>query len=191
MTVEETYERNLKKNEIVFAMEVYDTNESYQERMLLENQIKGLLPMKITYKNERKEYRYEISNLVSLEEIGKERKLDYKLLKSILKQIAEVFHTLDCYMLEEEKILFHPRYLYFNKENNKLQMLFLPERKVEESDFIEFTECLIRMIDQKDELAVWSAYSLERDAKMVNFSYFSFLNTMDKREEEILRNTKE
>jgi len=191
MKVAETYERSLKKNEIVITVDEYGMNESYQERMLLENDVTGLLSLKIEYKNDKKEYRYEISNKINLEEIGKQEKISYAFLKRFLNQIAEIFKALDRFMLEEDKLLFEPMYIYFDKDSLKLHMLFFPERNTEESDFTKLTEYLIRSIDQEDELAVWSAYVLERDAKMENFSFLSFLNSMHVHEQECATKNKE
>lgn len=185
MNIEERYERTLKRNEFVLTIDEYGINSDYQERMLLENDIAGLLTMKIEYKNEKKEYRYEISNKINLEDIGKGEKIAYDFLKNLLLQIAETLESLDRFMLEERKIIFNPSYIFFDKDTNKLFLLFFPERKEQEEDFLMLTEYLITIIDQEDELAVWAAYMLENDAKMENFSFLSFLNTMQMHEQEI------
>lgn len=185
MNIEERYERTLKRSEVVLAVDEYDINSDYQERMLLENDIAGILSMKVEYKNGKKEYRYEISNKINLKTIGSMENISYGFLKDFLMQISSNFEVLDRYMLEEDKLLFDPEHIFFDKDTKKLFLLFFPAKKEDKNDFILLTEHLITIIDQTDELAVWTAYVLEKDAKMENFSLLAFLVSMMEHEEEL------
>lgn len=190
LIVEEKVENSLKRNELIISIRGYEVNPGYQERMLLENNISGLCALRVIYEDDMKRYCYEVSNHENLKELVMHNKLSYDLLKNLLIQIESCLENLDRYMIEESKVLFEPEYIFLNIYSKRVSLIFFPYKETEIMDFISFAEYLITVVDQEDELAVWTAYTLERDTKKENFSLVSFLEEI--REHEIEeRNTRE
>lgn len=183
MEKKERVEHSLKRNELIISVDEYDINPGYQERMLVENDIKGLCALRVLYTNDIKEYRYEISNYETLKEVGKYKKGNYKFLKRFLAQIVHCFEVLDKFMIEEDKILFAPQYIFCDKYSENISLIYFPYKDEESMDFVSLTEYLLEIVDQEDSLAVWTVYMLEGSARMENFSLLAFLDKMNEHEE--------
>jgi hypothetical protein len=179
----ERVEHSLKRNELIISVDEYDINPGYQERMLVENDIKGLCALRVLYTNDTKEYCYEISNYETLKEIGKYKRGNYEFLKHFLAQIVYCFEMLDKFMVEEDKILFAPQYIFCDKFTGDISLIYFPYKEDENMDFVSLTEYLLEIVDQEDPLAVWTVYMLEGSAKMENFSLLAFLDKMNEHEE--------
>ncbi len=184
MNREEWYERTIKSSELVIAIDEFIPNESYQERMIMENDIFGILPMKVVFKNERKEYHYTVSSLISLRELVKKEKITYSFLRLFFFQIMKGFEAMERFMLEEDLLLMDPDHLFLNNEKKEIRFLYFPEKEHELSNFLELAMFFMTNVDGDDEMAVWTVYMLENHARTENFSIVGFMDMMLKHEKE-------
>ena len=79
--------------------------ESYQIRMIQENQIRGLIPIKVLGEEGNTIYEYDITGLVSLKKYYSQKKLTQEEMYRFLKQIQEVMDTAEAYLLNPNKLL--------------------------------------------------------------------------------------
>ena len=180
MNICRRYQRTMQNNYIILETDKKDKTTSYQERMFLENRIEGLLPVKISYIDEKKEYYYEISNKISIKEAFEIEKMTLEHLYGLLFQIGKTIEKLGNYMLEDVNLLIGPEDIYVSVDKKEYFFLFLPDREkgnneAAREEFIKTAQFLIQVISQEDLSAVKVAYMLEKEAREENFSLQEFL----------------
>lgn len=101
----------------------------YEYPMLVKNHILGLLPLKISNKNEQMQFWYDISGKQSLEDWMKIKKLGSSFLKQFFASLAEIIEQTGEYLLEESGISLAPEHIYIDSEKKDILFCFLPFEK--------------------------------------------------------------
>ena len=99
---EVSYRRGLEHNYIVIKS---DNLGDFQTRMLLENDIPGLLKLQIKNNNNEYEYCYEISSLQPISRIYEHREIGYQNLTVILRNISAAVKSTRQYLLDNDGLL--------------------------------------------------------------------------------------
>ena len=110
------YKNNLKTAYLVVEGQEQE-NEDYQIAMLQENKIPGLLPMHVRYVDNLSNYFYDISGLQSLGAKYEKEKLQRAQMKRLIQDLLNVIQEARNYMLDEEKILLDPAYIFCEKDH--------------------------------------------------------------------------
>ena len=87
--------------------------EDYQIRMLRENRLKGVLPMRGYGEGESTVYEYDITGRTSLRQYYKQRKITWEEMNLFLKQIQEVISETEGYLLNPNRLLLNPDYIFY------------------------------------------------------------------------------
>lgn len=101
----------------------------YEYPMLVKNRILGLLPLKISNKDEHMQFWYEISGKQSLEDWMKIKKLGSVFLKQFFTSLEEIIGQTGEYLLEESGISLAPEHIYIDSEKKDIFFCFLPFEK--------------------------------------------------------------
>lgn len=159
------YKRSMGHNYLLLQNDENYSNsaDSYQMRTFLENQITGLLPCEIQKVNGEEVFYYDITgcqNIVHLFEKDKFKKQD---LEKLFLSVAQTTEVLEEYLLERNKMLFSPTYVYQNMESGNYQFIwFVYSQKTFETEFRSLTEYLLPKIDHEDKAAVAVGYGVYR-----------------------------
>lgn len=81
------YKRSMSENYMVIPGTELETGETYQIRILLENQVPGLLPCKIQKMNGDEFFYYEVTGCQSLQNLFEKRKFGYKELEELFLSV--------------------------------------------------------------------------------------------------------
>lgn len=104
-----------------------EAEEGYQYRMLAVNRIQGLLPCSFrTIDGEHFLY-YGITSCQSLARMYDHRVLGGRELKKILYSIAGMIRVLSEYLLDAEKMLLDPEYIFYDPEKERYCFTYYPE----------------------------------------------------------------
>ena len=172
---QKSFERNMNHNYLILSRCDFFGNtgteqNDYRERMLLDNKIKGLLPVSSQKFNGVKRYYYEINSLQSLDRLLEKNELDYNGIYGLLKGCVGVFDELEKYLLDGEQIILKPEFIYMHAEKMEPHFVYDLEYSGDvRSAFAKLIEELLSKINHEDEKAVMLAYQVYRYTRNPNF----------------------
>lgn len=170
-----SYERGINHNYMILSKCNFfgslDIGEKdYRMRMVLENNIKGLLP--ITYRKTDNETRfcYEINSLQSLERVLEKRELNSRELKSLFMGCIRLFETLEEYLLDGAQIILDCDFIYVDIEKINPYFVYYPDYECDvRQSFTQLVDKLLTRINHTDEAAVMIGYQIYRYTRNPNF----------------------
>ena len=168
------YRNNLKRAYLVLKCEE-NMEDDFQNAMLKENHIPGLLRTSIKYINNTSEYYYDISGKISLKSLHEKEKLKCADIKKLVNALLQVIQQAQKYMLEPNGILLDPEYIYC--ERGEYWFCYYPpcEQEVKEA-FHRLTEFFVREVDYKDKEGVHLAYTLHKATMEEHYSVEKIMN---------------
>jgi hypothetical protein len=191
-----SFERSMNHNYMIlsccdfFGSGTQTTND-FRIKMLLENNIQGLLPVTHRIVNGESRYYYEINSLQSLERLYHKNEIKDDELRKILKGCVNLFECLDEYLLDGSQIIIKPEFIYMNVETLEPYFVCYPDYEEDARNaFMEFVDLLLTKIDHNDEKAVMLGYQIYKYTRNPNYVMGEILNIMG-REEAKLRKAQE
>ena len=156
----EEYERDLHHAWMILETdELY--KEDYQMRMLMENAIPGLLSVRGQGKDDKSQYRYEISGKISVKAKGEKEHWKFADLENFMRQFIQVLYAVKNYLLDVNCLSLDPGHIYVSDEI--YYFCYCPglEGNILEK-FHELTEYFVRETDYEQKEAVYLAYELHK-----------------------------
>lgn len=176
------YKNNLKSSYLVVEGEEQE-NEDYQIAMLQENKIPGLLPMHVRYVDNVSNYCYDISGRQSLAAKFEKEKLQQVHMKKLIGDLLNVMQEAKKYMLDGEKILLDPEYIFCEKKD--YVFAYYPSGEADiRKEFHRLTEFFVREVDYQDKDGVRLAYTLHKATMEEHYSIEKIMEEVE--QEEIL-----
>lgn len=164
----ETYYRN-NLNGTYLVLEGECGKEDFQTEMLQRNEIPGLLKTSVRYMDTKICYQYDISGKTSLKMMYEKEKLGHEAIKSLVNEILSAMKGISQFMLDGNKILLEPEYIFL--ENGRFWFCYYPLSETEsKGTFHTLTEFFVREVDYQDREGVHLAYTLHKATMEENYS---------------------
>ena len=159
----------------------------YHIQMLLNNHIKGLLPIKIRNINNEKELLYDITAMSTLNSIFERRLMKRDELVKFVLAIKQLEDSLKEYLLCGDNIKFDLNYIYYKTKENQYYFCYCP---VEVDDYALQMKTLFNQVldyvNYNDRDTVSLAYGMQEIASRDDFAVEELLDyAVSKKEEEI------
>ena len=184
-TMEIRYERSLIHAEMILPAE-QNERKKYFRRMILENRMRGFVPVSFHQADREMAYYYRISGLISLKEYLEHDFLRLEFLKQLIFSLCRCTEALEEYLLAEDCLLVDPCTI-FVEERDEPEFLFClyPDggRTVRE-DIHELLKYLMGRTDPEDERCAALCYRLYELLQKENFYLGEFMTALEEREEE-------
>lgn len=103
-----------------------ETENSFEEQLLHNKEIPGLLRMKMEYMGEVCKYYYDIGHMESFENIKADKKLDEKIVTAIFENIRKLLPVLDNYLLMPESLWLEPDGIYKKRGGHEFYFAYVP-----------------------------------------------------------------
>ncbi len=159
--MEVSYKHDVAHSFLVIGPEGEVDTRAYPIRMVLGNEIPGLLPCRLQRADGKVLFYYEITARQPLFDIYK--KLTHGELKNIYLEFLRIFGELDMYLLDTGQLLLDPEYIYLDKEDNTLYLCYLPGYDKPAGEQLRvFTEYLLTRIEHQDPRGVMLGYGIYR-----------------------------
>lgn len=172
------FKRNLSHNYLI--IKGIEKEEDFQLKMLLHNQIEGLLEIQKQIIDGEVHYYYEISSKQPMTRFFEKIDIDKDQLVSILWEINDVMERMKEYMMDGTYLIFDPNYLYFDVETMKIGLIFYPDYdKTLKESFCELVEYVLEKINHNEEKGVFIAYQLYKITRKPNFTWFQILSILE------------
>lgn len=162
----------------------------YRVRMLLGNQIPGLLPVTHRIVDGESRYYYEINSLQSLDRLLEKKEIGYEELKALLIGCISLFDKLEEYLLDGSQIIMRAEYIYINVDKMEPYFVCYPDYNEDARvAFMAFVDALLVKINHEDERAVLLGYQVYRYTRNPNYVLYEIRHMMEHVIEEMARST--
>lgn len=157
-------------NHTYLIIEIPDIYEpDYQIHMLEANHIPGVLAVTGKGVNSSSRYCYDISGKISIKAMYEKSTIKEKDVRLFIEQFAAVIKELQNYLLNVNRILLEPEYIYYAQE--RFYFCYFPPANGKMSEtFHAFTEYLVARADYKDKGAVCLVSQLHKETMEENYS---------------------
>ena len=164
-----TYRREMKHNYLIIEQDNAQM-QGYEENMLKENQINGLLKFQLKQIDYHKYFYYEITSKQPLSRILEFHSIDKQELINLITGIAQILNRLPAYLLKEDQILLQPEFIYVEPEQFFVSLCLIPgrDRKFSE-EMRELLRYLLGKINHQDKECVVMAYALYQESVKDNY----------------------
>lgn len=178
--METRYKRDFNHTYLILELPVL-YEEDYQIKMIQANQIEGLLPISGQGVDGRSQYFYEISEKTSLRSVYDKTELEKAELERFLTQFAAVLNQVQRYLLDMNRILLEPEYIFVEKE--KYYFCYLPAQEAELcQEFHHLTEYFVSKISHKDSKGILLAYELHKKTMEENYNLEKIIERLNQPE---------
>ena len=151
------YRKEMQKTYLVVEAEK-KIIESYEGQMALRGGLQWLAGCDVQTIDGKKEVRYDISSMQTIEQIFAVREIDFQSLKDLIRQVMETVREAENGLLDARQLCFEPEYLYWDLEKGRLRVLFDYTELQEEGSIRQLAEFLLERICHEEERGVDLAY---------------------------------
>lgn len=173
----ESYERKLKGNSLILTeeREIYDSN-SFEERMITENQIRGFIPCTLRTNDGKAQFVYDITSKQSYQMLFEEKELKGNEIRKLISGIINVRNELSEYLLSDENLILDPKYLYADPETKTPLFVFYPyyNHELKES-LLQLGMFILERTNHEDDDAVSLAYGFYKYVVNENYAFEKLL----------------
>ncbi len=175
-----SYQREMKRNYLIIEAEVQD-EVPFEQIMMEQNPIDGVLHFQVREKDTDIRYFYEITSKQPLSRLLEGQSIRAAQIRALVWGIAQALDHMEAYLLSENSVLLTPDYLYVEPENLKVWLCVIPglERDFPE-DYSRFLEYLLGKVDHKDKESVVLAYGLYQETRKENYGMRDILRLAQK-----------
>lgn len=164
-----TYRREMKHNYLIIEQDNAQM-QGYEENMLKENQINGLLKFQLKQVDNRRYFYYEITSKQPLSRILEFHSINKQELINLITGITQILNRLPAYLLKEDQILLQPEFIYIEPEQFFVSLCLIPgrDRKFAE-EMSELLRYILGKINHQDKECVVMAYALYQESVKDNY----------------------
>ena len=169
------------KGNFIYIKDVYVNNESYEYKILMEQDIDNVNKMQIEYDGNKVNLLYDINNKITLENYLLQKKLNVASLLIIIKNINNLLNNISNYLLSENSIVLDFRTIVIDREgkNTKLKFCLVPNLNNDFSfELSKFLMKVLRYVDIKDKNALPLAYKLFIKSSKDNYTIDDLLEVI-------------
>lgn len=160
--MEIVYKKDGSQNFMIIKGQVIDEND-YKFQMILNNKIKGLIPLSVKVINNKQEIYYETTSMITLESMYAKKRMSAGEIYNMVKSIKKLSDTMKEYLLDINNIIFDAQYVYIKRQEEKYEFCYCPGagQNFQES-LREFFDKLLEYINHNDRKAVLIAYGIQQ-----------------------------
>ena len=123
-----SYQRELKRNYLIVETETSEGQGEppFEQKMLEQNQIDGILRFQVRQKDEEVRFFYEITSKQPLSRLLEGQTIQAEQIRALVFGIARSLDHMEQYLLSEKSVLLDPEYLYVDPESLKVWLCLVP-----------------------------------------------------------------
>lgn len=194
LVLQEEDEENKKESELnkrigkepvnATGLTVSGLSTEFYLKMMLNNEIPGLLEFELRVINNKNHYYYDVTGLKTLEAEAAQGNFSYGQVKEILRQMINIIEEGKEYFLKEGDYILGEKYMYWSEARSRLALCYYPDYNSNIQEQIkDFTIFLMNHINYQEEAAVIMVYGFNKISTQEDCSFEKFKEVLDKRQE--------
>ncbi|WFR57560.1 DUF6382 domain-containing protein [Anaerocolumna sp. AGMB13025] len=178
------YIRDMHSNFVVLKG-IEGKSSAYGSRMILHNNIPGLLKTELRSIDNMDLFYYDVTSKKSLAEIWENKSLNYYELRKIVSDILITIQNSGEYLLSENDFIIEPNYIFLDTGSQNILLCHLVGRDENiKEQLSRLMEYLMNKVDYKDEAAVVLIYALYKESKETDCTFEKLLKEINKKDNE-------
>lgn len=167
----------------VTGLTVSGLSTEFYLKMMLNNEIPGLLEFELRVINNKSHYYYDVTGLKTLEAKAAQGNFTHEQLREILGQMIDIIEEGKEYFLKEGDYILGEKYMYWSEARKKLSLCYYPNYNSNIQEQIkDFTIFLMNHINYQEEAAVIMVYGFNKISTQEDCSFEKFKEVLDKRQ---------
>lgn len=154
-----SYAKDYRHNYLVISDEKV-LSDDYQLRMMIKNQVKGLLPCVERMINGEGLLYYEVTSLQPISILYETSCIGMQQIKTLLKYILELVKELPRYMLKYPALVLRPEYIFMDIDTEECRFLYYPFYEAETDELSYLIHFMLDRVNNDDLEAVEAIYQL-------------------------------
>lgn len=164
-----SYTREIKHNYLVVTPGE-EGGAGYEADMLSANEIRGLMPMQIRYRDGGIFYYYDITSRQPLNRLLETRFITRDEICRILMQLHGALMEMEEYLLDDGGILLEPELIYVEPELFQAELCLVPGRRGNFPEQLSrFLQYILKCVNHKDRECVVLAYGMYQESLKENY----------------------
>lgn len=145
---------------------VWEAGEEQKEheigiKMLMNNQIEGIIPVSCQHVDEELRLYYETAGMQTLEQWYHSKKISVKAANHILQSIIRIIHSAEPYFMEKENLVLTEGNVFLSKEGGQLWICYVPTEQRDVYDGLKrLTEFLLQHLEHSNRSETAYFYAL-------------------------------
>ena len=149
------------KNSYMIVKDADFEFESYELEMVLQNDLKNLVPMQVLVADGKVEYWFDVTGMKTLEQELSVADADREMIKLLLESICSVKMELEEYLLDDKDIPYTMGMIFRNRTGNRIQFCYIPGYHCGDYPGIrKLFEELMQRLNHTDQEAVRMTYGI-------------------------------
>lgn len=182
--MEATYRRDGEHNYMILQAPDEMQGNEYQVRMLLVNEIPGLLRCKLRRIDGEVFFYYDITSRQPLSRIFEHRAAGYEDIRAVVQAAGRTLAGIARYLLADEGLILDPELIYMDVETKEVSFCYLPFFSGDITEaFRSLSEYLLKTLDHEDEQAVLWGYRLYSGTIEENYSIRAVIEGVQEKSE--------
>ena len=172
------------KNTLLYIRNLQVNTESYESKILAEENIENIIKYQIVYEGENSVLKYDVSNTVGFDEYLKTKRLKKEDICKIVSSIDDILFSVENYLLSENSIALDLKLIRVAKNGRgKISFKFIAIPNFNSDFSYELSKFLIRIlrhIDVEDKDALTLAYGLFVRSSKDNYTMNDLMELIDR-----------
>lgn len=157
----------------------------YQQKMVLHNQITGVLSAELRQVDAKCRYFYNITNKVGFCDYFQKNKLSADHIRKLFHDIIKVIQDAREFLLEQDNFILEKEYIYFDRDDDGICLCFFEGYHTDvRKQFLSLTEYFMEAADYKDEESVMLTYRLYKILRDEGSSFTMITEVLERKESE-------
>lgn len=161
------YCKDLSHNYLILRNTAVEEKSEYQNKMITGNKMKRLLPCMIRNIDNEVHFYYEISSRQSIKNLYERGGMKYEQIFQLFEYLLEASKEVREYLLEDNRLLLAPEYIYVNPEGEEFFFVYYPGNG--DTPIMPLAEFLLEKADRESEKTVQIIYKIYEQMQDENF----------------------
>lgn len=177
--MEASYKKDFRHNYLVLPRTENSKGEDYCVQMLQANSVKGIIRPEPRTIDNHVLYYYDITSTQAFEIIYSKSTMNYKQIKRIFSDLADLLEQTDEYLLNENDLILVPEHVYIGLSAEQINVCYLPGyNKDIKNQMTAFIEHILNKVDHKQKDAVLYIYNLYKVCREDGNSFNELLSAI-------------
>ncbi len=174
VAVDAKYYKDLSHNYLILRNTEVEEKSEYQNKMITGNKMKRLLPCIIRNIDDEVHFYYEISSRQSIKNFYERGGMKYEQMFQLFEYLLEASKEVREYLLEDNRLLLSPEYIYVNPEGEEFFFVYYPGNG--DTPIMPLAEFLLEKADRESEKTVQIIYKIYEQMQDENFVLPEIMN---------------
>lgn len=179
------YKKDMQNSYMMIqAVNRKQSDASYCLKMLLNNTIKGFLPLEIRQYDDEQQYWYETNGGSVISVRFEREKLSYYVVEQIILELISTVNRSRVYLLREDDFVISPEHVFISDTDCHIRLCYLPGYGIRLQEQIAgLLEFFMNKVDYNDKKAVLFVYTLYTKSKEKECTFNQILKKIQEQKE--------